>query len=119
NEVAELLAKVQTLQPKPAMNFSTQRTNYVTPDIIVELDEDVFHIKLNNYYIPNIHFNNEYSSYLGESSEIKSYVSEQYKKFNWLRQSIEQRRSTILKIMEVVLRRQRSFFEEGFRGLKP
>ncbi|HZW67827.1 MAG TPA: RNA polymerase factor sigma-54 [Pseudogracilibacillus sp.] len=120
-EVAYLLAKIQTLQPKPAMNFSTTETNYVTPDIIVELADkkDSFNVTLNNYYVPNIRFNNEYASYLGNSSEIKSYVSEHYKKYNWLRQSIEQRRQTILKIMEVVLRKQRNFFTEGFRGLKP
>lgn len=120
-DVAHLLAKIQTLQPKPAMNFSTRRTNYVTPDIIVQLDEEdnTFQISLNNYYVPDIRFNNDYASYLQQSTEIKSYVNDQYKKYNWLRQSIEQRRNTILKIMEVVLSKQRSFFEEGFRGLKP
>src|SRR5690625_1198596 len=120
-DVAKLLAKVQTLEPKPAMNFSTRKTNYVTPDIIVQLDnqKDTFQITLNNYYVPNISFNNDYASNLQLSKELNSYVNEQYKKFTWLRQSIEQRRETILKIMEVVLRKQRSFFEEGFRGLKP
>lgn len=120
-DVAQLLAKIQTLQPKPAMNFSTRRTNYITPDIIVQLDdkEDTFHITLNNHYVPNLRFNNEYANNLQHSRELHSYVNEQYKKFNWLQQSIEQRRQTILKIMEVVLRKQRAFFEEGFRGLKP
>lgn len=120
-DVAQLLAKIQTLRPKPAMNFSTQAINYVTPDIIVTIDEkdDSFRVQLNNYYVPDIRFNNEYVNHLQQSKELSSYVNEQYKKFNWLRQSIEQRRNTILKIMEVVLRRQRTFFEEGFRGLKP
>lgn len=120
-DVAHLLAKIQTLQPKPAMNFSTRRIHYVTPDIIVERKDhtDTFHVTLNNYYVPNVRFNNEYASYMNNSKEIQSYVNEQYKKYNWLRQSIEQRRDTILKIMEVVLQKQRSFFTEGFRGLKP
>lgn len=120
-DVANLLKKIQNLQPKPAMNFSTRPTNYVTPDIIVEYDhqKDKFNVSLNHDYVPDIRFNRTYASDLKSSPELKSYVNEQYKKFNWLRQSIEQRRRTILNIMEVVLKRQRSFFEEGFRGLKP
>ena len=121
NDVAHLLSKIQTLQPKPALNFSTRNTNYVTPDIVVQWDEekDTFQVILNNYYVPDVQFNSEYAVNLRQSTELKSYVSEQYKKFNWLRQSIEQRRNTILNIMEVVLRKQRQFFKEGFRGLKP
>src|SRR5699024_246127 len=121
NDVAHLLSEIKTLQPKPALNFSIRNTNYVTPDIVVQWDEekDTFQVILNNYYVPDVQFNSEYAVNLRQSTELKSYVSEQYKKFNWLRQSIEQRRNTILNIMEVVLRKQRQFFKEGFRGLKP
>lgn len=120
-QVAELFKKVQTLQPKPAMNFSSRGIHYVTPDIIVdwESEKEIFEVTLNNYYIPNIRFNNEYVNDVIGSSEVKSYVKEQYKKFNWLRQSIEQRRNTILNIMRVVLSKQQRFFEEGFRALQP
>ena len=120
-EVVKLFEKVRTLQPKPAMNYSTRGIHYITPDIIVDWDEaeDTFEITLNSHYIPNVRFNNEYARLLPASSELKSYVNEHYKKFNWLQQSIEQRRRTILNIMKVVLERQRNFFKEGFRALKP
>lgn len=120
-EVTQLFEKVRTLEPKPAMNFSGRGINYVTPDIIVEWDEeeDTFEIVLNHHYIPNVRFNKEFVHQLPTSNELKSYVNEHFKKFNWLQQSIEQRRQTIINIMRVVLERQRNFFKEGFRALKP
>ncbi|HLS22360.1 MAG TPA: RNA polymerase factor sigma-54 [Pseudogracilibacillus sp.] len=118
-EVVNLLEKIQTLQPKPAMNFTSKETTYVTPDIIVHYDEekDVFSISLNDYYVPDIRFNDEYVRKLLHDQEAERFVQEQYRRFHWLRQSVEQRRKTILNIMNVILNRQRTFFKEGFRGL--
>lgn len=121
DQVANLFEKIRSLQPKPAINFSSKGVHYVTPDIIVDWNEedDSFEVILNHYYIPNVRFKNEYVHQLPTSTELKSYVNEHYKKYNWLQQSIEQRRKTILNIMNVVLNRQRNFFKEGFRALKP
>lgn len=121
NEVADAFEKVRTLDPKPAMHYSTRGIHYLVPDIIVEWNEaeDAFEVTLNHHYIPNVRFNKEYVHQLPSSHELSSYVNEHFKKYNWLQQSIEQRRKTILNIMKVVLDRQRNFFKEGFRALKP
>src|SRR5690625_1079032 len=120
-QVIDIFQKIKTLQPKPAMNFTTKGAHYVTPDIIVETnkDNDSFTITLNQHYIPQIRFNQDYVYKVKHHQEVKPYVDEQFKRFNWLQRSIEQRRDTILKIMEVVLTKQKAFFKEGFRVLKP
>jgi len=46
-------------------------------------------------------------------------MNKQYKNYQWLLNSMEQRRSTILKITEVVIQRQKDFFKNGFASLKP
>lgn len=120
-KVNEIFTKIQTFNPKPGMNFTTKKPDYVSPDIFVELDEenDTYTVSLNHYYIPDIKFNYHYAERLNESKELSQYVNQYYKKYDWLQKSIEQRRTTILRIMEVIIRRQRKFFEQGFRSLQP
>lgn len=120
-KVNELFEKIQTLNPKPGMNFSSRKPDYISPDIFVELDEEkgTYVVSLNQYYIPEIRFNYHYAEQLNSSKELAQYVNQYYKKYDWLQKSIEQRRETILKIMEVIIRRQRKFFEQGFKSLQP
>lgn len=50
---------------------------------------------------------------------MKKYINEHYKNYNWLINSIEQRRNTIIKIMQVLLGKQQDFFLKGFSALQP
>lgn len=120
-DIETIFKKVQTLQPKPTLNFTTSTTKYIVPDLYVHYNEDSnhFEVKLNNYYVPDIKFNSEYVKNLHQTSEVADYINKHYQKYNWLRKSIEQRRTTILKIMDVVLKHQREFFKHGFRSLRP
>src|SRR5699024_7806606 len=83
-----------------------EAVNFVTPDIIVKYDEEIksFIIKLNDHYIPDIQFNQISSP---ESSNENEYIENQFKKYQWLKNSIEQRRQTITKIMHVLLNKQK------------
>ena len=118
--VKEVYEKIQTFHPRPAANFTVETNRYVEPDIIIEAhtDKDTFIIQLNERYLPDIQFNHIYSEY-GKNEEIAQFVKTCYQKYEWLKNSIEQRRETILKIMEVIVQRQSSFLVEGFRSLKP
>lgn len=119
-KIQEVFQTIQTLDPRPAMQFTNTNVHYITPDITIDYDKnDQLTIQLHEHYIPNIHFNRDYVKKTNETKEISRYVQSQYEQFEWLRSSIEQRRRTILKIMEVLIRYQASFFKKGFRFLKP
>lgn len=120
-EVKELFECIQTLNPRPASNLGDVKIDYVTPDIIIEHGEDMnsFVITLNDHYVPSLYFNKGYSDELIQSAEMSHYVTNQYKKYQWLQQSIEQRRNTILKIIQVIIEKQSDFFKNGFRSLEP
>lgn len=120
-QVKECVEKIQTLHPKPATCLSNVRIEYVQPDIYIDKDEKsgAYTIQLNDYYIPKVHFNQHFSNKLSTSKELLNYVSGHFKKYEWLQKSIEQRRTTILKIMNVIIKHQQSFLREGLRALKP
>ena len=117
--VKEMYDFIQTLNPKPSFSTSDDSIEYVNPDIIVEYKEGNLTYYLNDGYLPEIHFNNEYAGLLQEKDETSKYINNQYTQYKWLLSSIEQRRSTILKIVKVLLEKQKQFFTEGFSALKP
>lgn len=101
-EVKSLFDFIQTLNPRPCSFVSDDSTKYVTPDIIVEPNEEGFTFHLNDGYLPEIHMNKSYSQYLSEKSDASKYVQTQYKNVQWLLSSIEQRRNTIIDRKSVV-----------------
>ena len=51
--------------------------------------------------------------------ENKEFISNKLNSANWMIQAIEQRRQTMLKVMNYIVDRQRDFFEKGVQFLKP
>lgn len=121
-EIKQAQKIIQTLDPKPITIVSNEQVKYLNPDIIVDIDEKTghFQVHLNDYYIPNVRFNKDFLEGINESDkEVTKYVNEHYKRYQWLINSIEQRRNTILKIMKVLLEEQVAFFKSGLKALKP
>lgn len=120
-QVKELYELIQTLNPKPATGLSSVKIDYVNPDIFIDVAKEngTYTIRLNDYYIPKLTFNDQYSNNLPKTEDLSQYVNHHYKKFDWLQKSIEQRRATILKIMGVIVKEQHQFLRRGLRFLKP
>lgn len=120
HDIQEVFHTIQEFNPRPALAFDTAKSDYIVPDITIDYDLDnEFSIQLHEHYIPNIYFNNDYVAQMKQSHELSQYIQQQYKQFNWLQTSIEQRRNTILKIMKVLITYQREFLVKGARFLKP
>lgn len=118
-EVKELYDFIQTLKPRPCALIYNSSTEYLTPDIIVESKDDALVFHLNDGYLPAIQINKEYTQHLQTKNDVSKYIHTQYKNVEWLLSSIEQRRNTIIKIVQVLLDRQENFFINGFSSLKP
>ncbi|MDZ7262669.1 MAG: RNA polymerase sigma-54 factor, partial [candidate division KSB1 bacterium] len=78
---------------------------------------------LNDWNIPHLRINNSYKKLLldksNTSKETKDYIKQRLESARWLINSIHQRRVTILKVMEAIVKRQREFFEKGLGYIKP
>jgi RNA polymerase sigma-54 factor len=89
----------------------------------VEKVEDEFVDMLNDRSVPMLHINKSYAQMLRRGStvrtEVKNYVREKLNSAAWLVRSIEQRRTTMLKVMYAIIDRQKEFFEKGPPFLGP
>ncbi|MDH5627669.1 MAG: RNA polymerase sigma-54 factor, partial [Candidatus Krumholzibacteria bacterium] len=52
-------------------------------------------------------------------NEAREFINARLKSAKWLIQTIEQRRRTMVKVMECIVRKQREFFDKGTAFLKP
>ncbi len=114
---------IRTLDPKPGMAYSSgEQIRFVVPDIIVERGADGYDIVTNDSTIPNLRVSSYYINLAKshkEDEEVQKYLSDKYNSALWLIKSIEQRKRTIYKVSEAVMKYQMEFLEKGEKYLKP
>ncbi len=122
-EFKEVLNIITRLNPKPGEGYSSLYENSITPDVIVHKENDDFKIILNDWNIPHLRISNSYKKLLLDKKntprKTKEFIKNRLESARWLINSIHQRRVTILKVIEAIVRRQRDFFEKGSMYLKP
>lgn len=118
-KVKELNDFIKLLNPKPCAAFDTHVTEYICPDIIVEQKDKHIIFQLNDRFLPTIRMNDYYAAFRKNKCETAKYIQPHYQHFQWLINSLEQRRNTINKIMNILIKRQEEFFKKGFLYLQP
>lgn len=122
-EFKEILNIITKLNPKPGEGYPSLYDNSITPDVIVTKEGDDFKIILNDWNIPHLRINNSYKKLLLDKKntpkKTKEFIKNRLESARWLINSIHQRRLTILKVVEAIVRRQRDFFEKGSMYLRP
>ena len=120
NEVRKYAASIAKFNPRPLQGMGKSRNRYVIPDIILEAGEDGWEIYLNDNWTENYHLNEFYVNMIGttQDTELRKYFEEKLKRARALFGAIEQRRSTILKVVKCIIIRQANFFSDH-GALKP
>lgn len=119
SEVKRLFDLIRSLNPRPCTFIADYTTDFMNPDIIVEYINGEFTFHLNDGNLPSIQIHKGYSHFLQGKTDLSAYMSEHYKSYQWLLNSIEQRRKTIISIMHVLLDKQKNFFLKGLPALEP
>jgi RNA polymerase sigma-54 factor len=114
---------IAKLDPKPGLQHSAASDAYIIPDLVVDKIDDKYHVFLNDSGLPRLRISKTYQDiardkkqYVGENKE---FISQRLNSAHWMIQAIEQRRQTMLKVMNFIVDRQRDFFEKGVEYLKP
>jgi RNA polymerase sigma-54 factor len=120
-EISQALEIISALSPKPASSMFGASEQTVVPDLVLEQHGDDWEIILNDRNTPSLRISPTSRALLQGpySGDTKSYIRERIESANWLIKSIEQRRSTMLKVMKSIVERQREFFAHGISRLKP
>ncbi len=114
---------VKHLDPRPGLRYSGPGARQVEPDVYISKDGDDYLIQVSDDDIPQLRLNPQYRRMLDREQEpnreVRSYIKERYASAIQLMKNIEQRKQTILKVCQSVVRRQQDFLERGIDELKP
>jgi RNA polymerase sigma-54 factor len=117
---ADDLAK---LDPKPGLQYAAATDHYIIPDLVVDKIDGQYHVFLNDTGLPRLRISKVYQDIARDKKQFqgenKEFINQRMNSAHWMIQAIEQRRQTMLKVMNFIVDRQREFFEKGIDHLKP
>jgi RNA polymerase sigma-54 factor len=117
---ADVLAR---LDPKPGLKYASQSDGYIIPDLIVEKIGGRYQVFLNDTGMPRLRLSRSYQEIARDKKKMtpenREFIASKMNSANWMIQAIEQRRQTMLKVMNFIVDRQRDYFEKGIEYLKP
>ena len=122
-KVQSALELIKTLSPTPAHGRFDQGAMPVVPDLIIERLDDGFVVMHNDAHMPRLRISQGYKQLVrrgnSSSDDTKNYIKQKLEQARWLLNAINQRRSTMIRVMESIINRQRDFFDKGPAFLKP
>jgi RNA polymerase sigma-54 factor len=114
---------IRSLSPKPAMGMFVRPAAHIVPDLIIEKVGDEYVVFHNDKNLPQLRINQSYRDLIKRGNKTaestKEYIREKLEQARWLINAINQRRSTMITVMEAVVEEQQEFFEHGESHLKP
>jgi RNA polymerase sigma-54 factor len=123
DDLAEMIAEIRQLDPKPGLKFSSARVQTVVPDVFVRPGPDGgWLVELNSDTLPKVLVNQNYYSELAgnlRKGDDKSYFADCLQNATWLVRALDQRARTILKVSTEIVRQQDGFFQHGVAHLRP
>ncbi len=121
--VQDAADSISQLDPKPGLKYAVDPARYVIPDLIVEKIDGEYMVFANDTSLPRLRISRSYREVARNkrdfTGENKEFIASKLNSANWMIQAIEQRRQTMLKVMNFIVDRQREFFERGVQYLKP
>jgi RNA polymerase sigma-54 factor len=122
-ELADMIAEIKALNPKPGLKFGSVQLQLVLPDVLVRPAHDgSWLVELNNDTLPRVLVNRSYYATVSKtrcSEKEKGYLNDCLQSATWLAKSLDQRARTILRVAEEIVRQQDGFLSYGIAHLKP
>ncbi len=113
---------IRTLDPRPGRIYNREEARLIEPDVYFVKRGAEWVVSMNEEDLPSLRLSRRYRHMLvakDTDKEVKDYVKERFRSALQLMRNIAQRKSTILRTCEVIVRRQQDFFERGVEGLRP
>jgi RNA polymerase sigma-54 factor len=122
-DLAEMIAEIRCLNPKPGFAFGSALVQPIVPDVFVRQGPDGGYIvELNADTLPRVLVNQVYYAEVTKTvknESEKSYLADCMQTATWLMRALDQRAKTILKVSAEIVRQQDAFFARGVQHLKP
>jgi RNA polymerase sigma-54 factor len=122
-DMAEMIAEIKSLDPRPGLAFDPPLAQPVVPDILMRAQRDGgWVVELNSETLPRVLVDNKYHAKISRAARSKAerdYLTDRLQAANWLVKSLHQRATTILKVAAEIVRQQDAFFRRGVQSLRP
>ena len=121
-ELHKIINDIKRLNPYPGEGKLKGHNDSVIPDLIITLENNKWKISVNDSWVSNISLNTKYLEAIKNkksSKETKKYLSQKFDSATWLIQAIEQRQSTLTRVMEEIINNQSEFFNGDTSLIRP
>jgi RNA polymerase sigma-54 factor len=121
-DMAEMIAEIRRLDPKPGAAWDSTPLVPVIPDVLMRAGPDgIWLLELNPETMPRVLVNQTFTARVLPkcTREERSFLTEKLQTANWLVKSLQQRAQTILKVSAEIIRQQDGFFRHGVGHLRP
>lgn len=120
-EIQFVFDLLSSLDPRPGSSFFGSAPQPIIPELVVVNDINSLKVMINDSLYPKLQFDSYYQGQLKRlpNKEDSTFLKEKYHHFNWLKQAIDKRKITLVKVMNAIVDRQYKFFQEGIKYLKP
>jgi len=122
-DLAQMIAEIKELDPRPALTFEGEVAQPVVPDVLMRADgKGGWVVELNSETVPRVLVNSDYYAQVSthmRSRKEREYLNERLQSANWLVKALHQRATTILKVASEIVRQQDAFFRHGVEHMKP
>ncbi|MCF6235601.1 MAG: RNA polymerase factor sigma-54 [Gammaproteobacteria bacterium] len=121
HELQEIVALIQSLNPRPGYQIAQSQPEYVIPDVFVRKHKGVWRVDLNQEGLPRLRVNAQYAGLVrrADNSTDNTYLKNNLQEARWFIKSIQSRNETLLKVATSIVERQQEFFERGEEGMVP
>ena len=120
--IKEAMTALARLDPIPGRRFGGDEIPYVVPDVVIELIDGRYEIRLESNYYPRLGISAAYFNMYRDKNldpKLRKHIREKIESAKWLIESIEQRKSTLTKVVQELVDHQKDFLDNGIKYLKP
>ncbi len=118
------IERMSKLDFSPGLQIGQDRNHPITPDVIVEASDvpGQYSVRLADTNLPHLKISSYYSKMAKDeqvSEQTRKFLQENMRSAQWIMDAIEQRKNTLLKVAQTVVKYQKDFFDKGQLYLHP
>jgi RNA polymerase sigma-54 factor len=124
DDIKAAVKRLSRFHPHPGKQIGPSDAPPITPDAFIYFDEDTgkYEIDMTHEATPNLYISGMWRKFLKEKKgdkKTREFLANNVRNARWLLESIEQRKSTIMRVIRAVVDAQVEFFEKGPEFLRP
>ena len=121
DELRDVLALIQQLEPRPGNRILQSSSEYVIPDVLVSKQQGAWVAELNADAMPKVRLNQTYAAMAkgAKNGDDGQFIRNHLQDAKWFIKSLESRNETLLKVANCIVDQQQAFFEYGAEAMKP